>query len=88
MIWVTSSTTPSIVENSCRTPSIWIVVTAVPGSEDNRIRRNEFYNEFTEFGIFADLNRFNSWFFNFDHLSIYPFQNVKFMLVSPLRFVT
>ena len=42
MIAATSSTTPSIVENSCNTPSIWISVTAVPGSDDNKIRRNEF----------------------------------------------
>ena len=42
MIAATSSTTPSIVENSCKTPSIWISVTAVPGSDDNKIRRNEF----------------------------------------------
>ena len=41
MIVVTSSTTPSTVENSCNTPSIWIAVTAAPGSEDKRIRRKE-----------------------------------------------
>ena len=41
IIVVTSSTTPSIVENSCSTPSIWIDVTAAPGSEDKRIRRKE-----------------------------------------------
>ncbi len=27
---VTSSRTPGIIENSCRTPSIWIAVTAAP----------------------------------------------------------
>src|SRR5690606_2748393 len=41
MISVVSSTTPGIVENSCRTPSIWMEVTAAPGREDSRMRRRE-----------------------------------------------
>ena len=40
MMFVVSSTTPGIVENSCRTPSILTYVTAVPGSEDSKSRRN------------------------------------------------
>src|ERR1044071_7036067 len=37
---VTSSVIPGIVENSCRTPSIFTVVTAAPVKEDNSTRRN------------------------------------------------
>ena len=40
-ISVTSSFTPGMVVNSCCTPEILIEVTAVPGSEDSRIRRRE-----------------------------------------------
>ena len=36
---VTSSRTPAIDENSCRTPSIWIVVIAAPWSDDSSTRR-------------------------------------------------
>ena len=41
MISVTSSATPSTVENSCITPSIRMLVTAAPGMEDSRVRRRE-----------------------------------------------
>src|SRR5699024_4563319 len=41
IIVVTSSTTPSTVENSSSAPSICTDVTAAPGSEDNRMRRKE-----------------------------------------------
>jgi hypothetical protein len=41
MISVTSSTTPSMVENSWRLPSILMLVTAAPGMEDSRVRRRE-----------------------------------------------
>src|SRR5437762_10425476 len=37
----TSSLTPGIVVNSCRTPSILMLVTAAPGMDDSRVRRNE-----------------------------------------------
>src|SRR6266487_3878368 len=37
----TSSLTPGIVVNSCRTPSILIDVTAAPGMDDSRVRRSE-----------------------------------------------
>src|SRR5690242_18659604 len=37
----TSSLTPGIVVNSCRTPSILILVTAAPGMDDSRVRRSE-----------------------------------------------
>ena len=43
-ISVTSSRTPFIEVNSCKTPSIWIAVTAVPLIEDKRILLNEFPN--------------------------------------------
>ena len=36
---VTSSTTPGIVENSCRTPSMRTAVMAAPGMEESRMRR-------------------------------------------------
>ena len=39
-ISVTSSCTPVIDENSCRTLLIWIDVTAAPCSDDRRTRRN------------------------------------------------
>ena len=39
---VTSSRTPFIEVNSCKTPSIWIEVTAVPLIEDKRILLSEF----------------------------------------------
>src|SRR5690606_27982542 len=42
MIEATSSSTPSTVENSCKTPSIWIEVTAAPGKDESKIRRKEF----------------------------------------------
>ena len=38
-ISVTSSFTPGMVENSCWTPAILMVVGAVPGSEESMIRR-------------------------------------------------
>ena len=38
----TSSTTFVIVENSCRTPSIFTLVIALPGSEDSNILLSEF----------------------------------------------
>ena len=41
-ISVTSSRTPLIDENSCKTPSIWIAVTAVPLIDDNNILLKEF----------------------------------------------
>ena len=41
MTSVTSSTTPSMVENSCRLPSILMLVTAAPGMDDSRVRRSE-----------------------------------------------
>ena len=41
MISVTSSTTPSMVENSCRLPSILMLVTAAPGMDDSSVRRSE-----------------------------------------------
>ena len=40
MTCVTSSTTPGIVENSCRTLSILTEVTAAPEMEDRRTRRS------------------------------------------------
>ena len=40
MIDVTSSVTPGIVENSCRTPSILTVVTAAPVSDESKTRRS------------------------------------------------
>ena len=36
---VTSSRTPGMVENSCRTPSIWMEVTAAPSKDESSIRR-------------------------------------------------
>jgi hypothetical protein len=42
MISVTSSTTPSRVENSCWFPSILMEVTAAPGIDDSNVRRIEF----------------------------------------------
>src|SRR3954453_16590771 len=39
---VTSSRTPGIVENSCRTPSTRMEVTAAPGIDDSSVRRSEF----------------------------------------------
>ena len=41
MMSVTSSFTPGTVENSCRTPSILMLVTAAPGMEDRSVRRSE-----------------------------------------------
>ena len=41
MISVTSSRTPSIVENSCSTVSTLMLVTEAPGMEDRRVRRSE-----------------------------------------------
>jgi hypothetical protein len=41
-ISVTSSLTPLIEVNSCKTPSIWIDVTAAPLIDDNKIRLKEF----------------------------------------------
>ena len=41
MMSVTSSLTPGTVENSCRTPSILMLVTAAPGMEDSSVRRSE-----------------------------------------------
>jgi hypothetical protein len=40
MMSVTSSFTPAMDENSCRTPSILIEVTAAPGIERSRVRRS------------------------------------------------
>jgi hypothetical protein len=40
-ISVTSSFTPGMVENSCCTPAIFMLVTAVPGREDRRTLRRE-----------------------------------------------
>ncbi len=37
----TSSLTPGIVVNSCRTPSTLMLVTAAPGMDDSRVRRRE-----------------------------------------------
>ena len=42
MISGTSSTTFGIVANSCTAPSIFTLVIAVPGREDNKILLNEF----------------------------------------------
>ena len=42
IVSMTSSVTPGTVENSCRTPSILILVTAAPGIEDSKARRTEF----------------------------------------------
>ena len=41
MTSVTSSFTPWMDENSCRTPSILMDVTAAPGMDDSRVRRSE-----------------------------------------------
>ena len=41
MMSVTSSFTPGTVENSCRTPSIRMLVTAAPGMDDSSVRRSE-----------------------------------------------
>ena len=41
MTSVTSSLTPSIVENSCRTLSTLMLVTEAPGIDDSRVRRSE-----------------------------------------------
>ena len=41
MISVTSSVTPSMVENSWRTVSTLMLVTEAPGMEDRRVRRSE-----------------------------------------------
>ncbi len=41
MMSVTSSFTPGTVENSCRTPSILMLVTAAPGMDDRSVRRSE-----------------------------------------------
>src|SRR5660397_77652 len=41
-ISVTSSFTPSIVVNSCRTPSKRTLVTAAPGMDESNVRRSEF----------------------------------------------
>ena len=41
MISVTSSLTPSMVENSCRAVSTLMLVTEAPGIEDSRVRRSE-----------------------------------------------
>jgi len=41
MMSVTSSETPGTVENSCRTPSILMLVTAAPGIEERSVRRTE-----------------------------------------------
>jgi len=41
MMSVTSSMTPGIVENSCSTPSIRMLVTAAPGMDDSSVRRIE-----------------------------------------------
>jgi len=42
MMSVTSSVTFGIVENSCNTPSIRTDEIAVPGIDDNKVRRSEF----------------------------------------------
>ena len=39
-IWVTSSLTPGIVENSWYTSRIWMDVTAAPSRDDRRTRRS------------------------------------------------
>ena len=44
MMSVTSSRTPSIVLNSCCTPSIRIEVTAAPSSDERSTRRSELPN--------------------------------------------
>ena len=44
MMSVTSSRTPSIVLNSCWTPSMRIEVTAAPSSDERSTRRSEFPN--------------------------------------------
>ena len=41
MTSVTSSLTPSMVENSCSTPSTLMLVTEAPGIEESRVRRSE-----------------------------------------------
>ena len=41
MISVTSSLTPSMVENSCRAVSTLMLVTEAPGIEESRVRRSE-----------------------------------------------
>src|SRR5215472_3582988 len=41
MMSVTSSVTPATVENSCRTPSIRMLVTAAPGIDESRVLRTE-----------------------------------------------
>ena len=41
MISVTSSLTPGTVVNSCRTPSMRMLVTAAPGIEESSVRRSE-----------------------------------------------
>ena len=41
MMSVTSSFTPGTVENSCRTPSTRMLVTAAPGMDDSSVRRSE-----------------------------------------------
>ena len=41
MISVTSSLTPGTVVNSCRMPSIRMLVTAAPGIEERSVRRSE-----------------------------------------------
>ena len=50
-ISVTSSFTPGIVENSCCTPLILVLVTAVPGNDESKILRKEFPNEMTVVAI-------------------------------------
>ena len=42
MISVTSSLTPGIELNSCKTPSILTWLTAAPGKEESMIRLKEF----------------------------------------------
>ena len=39
-IWVTSSLTPGIVENSWYTSRIWMLVTAAPSRDDSKTRRS------------------------------------------------
>ena len=41
MISVTSSLTPGTVVNSCRTPSMRMLVTAAPGMDESSVRRRE-----------------------------------------------
>ena len=41
MMSVTSSLTPGTVVNSCRTPSMRMLVTAAPGIEERSVRRSE-----------------------------------------------